>query len=264
MAITFVQQTVPPAGGSNSSFAFSITSTNSGDLLVACCALWNQSGSSVASISGIATVTGGATSWSKLKAESPNTGLALEIWYAANVPAGVTGLIITYTGGSGTNVNNLINVSEWSGVAAFAADKTNANGGTGSGTSQTETPGSITTTNSADLIIGAYVTAMASTGVDAISNTTPTNYTKLTVNSISTSLTASGQIAPFYWIPGALETTNPSSTASWLTSKSYNWAAVIASGYSQLTTTQTITGQSYLTGGAATVQQQLMMMGVGS
>jgi hypothetical protein len=90
----------------------------------------------------------------------PASGMMSQIWYAANIASGATTVTVTFSG----SFNNLVNIFEYSGLAATSPlDATSSN----TGTSSSLDSGSATTTQANELIFGTgYATCQLSGGAN--------------------------------------------------------------------------------------------------
>ena len=238
MAVTIINNNTLPAGGSGVSWNVTIASTTAANTLILCFNGWTTTGSTPT----VSSISGGGT-WTLVKSAGgvPDS----EIWWCPNCAGGVTAITITINN-AGANQTTNGTIFEFAGMGTNPkVDTTNSNTGSGG----TTTTGSVTPTFTSDVCLAA----MSANGSNVTYAGGPTNswFTGQHIN----------RFASAYKIPGS---TAAQSTGWTYTGSSVTFRACIAGFYPQFVTTQTITGQAFLTTGAATVQQQLMMMGVGS
>lgn len=151
--------------------------------------------------------TGAAPTWvQSVSSYSAGTAKACAMFYALNVPSGVTAITATWSGGLSTTVD--IIVIEFSGVATASAEDTSINSGNASSVSSSVS-GTYTTTNAGDCIIcgtgiGGTFTAPVAGG----------SFTLAANNAVT------GIALAEWWIPGSTQTSQTAST-SWSTAHSY-------------------------------------------
>ena len=243
MAITGPVHQATGTAVAGTSISVTITAPTSGNSLVA--TIVNNSGRNVSSISG-----GGCTWDTSARIKTNSSTTVTEIWVGANSSGSGTTVTINFN----LNVaSSAANVSEWAGATntpagTVSTDKTNSN----TGTTGTPNTGAITNTETTDLVIyvcGAFGTTFHETAFFGTALSTGNNAIFAAGYQIETSSTG-----PF---------TGTTSTSGTVT----QWAGCILSvfvGLATVTTTKTITGQSYLAAAAAGVEPQMMLMGVGS
>ena len=243
MAITGPVHQATGTAVAGTSISVTITAPTSGNSLVA--TIVNNSGRNVSSISG-----GGCTWDTSARIKTNSSTTVTEIWVGANSSGSGTTVTINF---NLAVASSAANVSEWAGATntlagTVSTDKTNSN----TGTTGTPNTGAITNTKTTDLVIyvcGALGTTFTETATFGTALSTGNNAIFAAGYQIETSSTG-----PF---------TGTTSTSGTVT----QWAGCILSvfvGLATVTTTKTITGQSYLAAAAAGVEPQMMLMGVGS
>ena len=245
MAITGPVHQATGTAVAGTSISVTITAPTSGNSLVA--TIVNNSGRNVSSISG-----GGCTWDTSARITTNSSTTVTEIWVGANSSGSGTTVTINF---NLAVASSAANVSEWAGATntpagTVSTDKTNSN----TGTTGTPNTGAITNTKTTDLVIyvcGALGVGLTFTETASFGTALSTGNNEIFAAGYQIETSSTG---PF---------TGTTSTSGTVT----QWAGCILSvfvGLATVTTTKTITGQSYLAAAAAGVQPQMMLMGVGS
>ena len=245
MAITGPVHQATGTAVAGTSISVTITAPTSGNSLVA--TIVNNSGRNVSSISG-----GGCTWDTSARIKTNSSTTVTEIWVGANSSGSGTTVTINF---NLAVASSAANVSEWAGATntpagTVSTDKTNSN----TGTTGTPNTGAITNTKTTDLVIyvcGALGVGLTFTETASFGTALSTGNNAIFAAGYQIETSSKG---PF---------TGTTSTSGTVT----QWAGCILSvfvGLATVTTTKTITGQSYLAAAAAGVKPQMMLMGVGS
>ncbi len=206
--LTLIQQnSITPAASASSVTPTLSTGVTAGDALILVIADQSSNSATVSSVSG------GGVTWAKATSTGTTSDGDAEIWYGVN-SSGTSGSTVISVSLSGTTNVQIADVSEWSGVATTSALDKSAHA---TGSSATISAGSITPTESGELIISdAYLAYLNSSTV------APTNgFTPLTELPGST-----GYYRGYAAFLG--DATSTSITTTWAEPGSGAWAAAIA------------------------------------
>jgi hypothetical protein len=136
--------------------------TTAGNCLVV--AVGTVEGTTNPVVSGI-TLGGGADHFAAARSQNNNADTNAEIWTDQNCAGGQTSVVVTFTGGTGTNPAAAVWVMEWSGVATSSAVDA-VNGQNGSGTSFSSLS-SGTLAQASEVVIGVVSAATTSITITA-------------------------------------------------------------------------------------------------